>query len=253
MSSPLALAHIEAEKRLRVAVRNHVAQVWKGLPGYDRANVDQWLTEVLPMIEAAQRSSVTVTQAYLARALDRPPAAVNLHELIGSAVRNGAAPAEVYTRPFVTLWSELGEGTPWADASSMALSRAAGIAATDVQLSMRDTLSAVGSAESAIYGYERAADAGACNFCLEVDGAYVGASEPMPLHNGCGCGVEVLESAHKGAVRLPDGQVVRDYQYGPEKPTPLPGGVAIAHHGELGPVLVDPSQHYMTEAEAQAR
>jgi hypothetical protein len=39
----------------------------------------------------------------------------------------------------------------------------------------------------------------------------------------------------------------------PVKASLPPEGVAIAHHGELGPVLVDPSQHFMDEAEALAR
>ncbi len=252
MASALALAHIEAERRLRGSVRQEVTRIWNGLPGHDRVNLDQWLSEVVPMVETAQRSSVSLTHAYLSRALDRPVAGVSPEELIGAAARNGTPPDQVYGRPFVTLWSELGEGTDWADAAKTALDRATGMAATDVQLSMRDTLKAVGETES-FYGYQRVADAGACNFCLEVDGAYLASGEAMPLHSGCGCSVEPMEEVHRSAVKLPDGTVVRDYQYGPLKPFPIPDGVAIAQHGELGPVLVDPNQHFMDEAEALAR
>lgn len=252
MASALTLAHIEAERRLRASVVQQVTRIWNGLPGHDQVNVDQWLAETVPLVEAAQRSSVSLTQAYLSRAIERPVTGVTPDELIGAAARNGTPPDQVYTRPFVTLWSELGEGIPWADAAKSALDRATGMAATDVQLSMRDTLKAVGEAES-FYGYQRVADAGACNFCQEVDGAYLTSGEAMPLHSGCGCGVEPLEEVHRGAVKLPDGTVVRDYQYGPLKPFSLPEGVAIAQHGELGPVLVDPSQHFMDEAEALAR
>lgn len=252
MPSSLTLAHIEAERRLRTSVVQRVNQIWNGLPGHDRVNLDQWLSETVPLVETAQRSSVSLTHAYLQRALDRPLSGVNPDELIGAAARNGASPEEVYTRPFITLWSELGEGVAWSDAAKAALSRATGMAATDVQLSMRDTLKAVGEAES-FYGYQRVADGGACNFCLEVDGAYLTSGDAMPLHSGCGCSVEPLEQIHPGTVKLPDGTVIRDYQYGPLTPTPLPSGVTINQHGELGPVLGDPNQHFMDESEALAR
>lgn len=43
-----------------------------------------------------------------------------------------------------------------------------------------------------IVGYTRVADPGACAFCQEVDGAFLRSSDPMPLHPGCGCGVEPI-------------------------------------------------------------
>lgn len=234
MPSALALAHIEAERRLRVTAKQALTNIWNSLPGHDRVNLDQWLSEALPVVEAAQRASVNLTQAYLARSLETQPAALDPSLLIGAAARNGTSPEEVYTRPFVTLWSELKEGKLWNEAAAMGLDRATSSAATDVQLSMRETLTRVGEAESRIVGYERVADSGACAFCQEVDGAFLLSGEPMPLHSGCGCGVEAVE----GERRIP---------------TPLPEGVGVVEHGELGPTLVDPSQHFMDEAEALAR
>jgi hypothetical protein len=253
VSTPLARAHILGGKRLRDGASQALKRIWQNLPSHDRPNLDQWLSEVLPIVESAQRQSVALTNAYLARALERQPVGLDVTALIGATVRNGTPPEEVYTRPFVTLWSELGEGKPWEEAAAMGLSRAVGAAATDVQLSMRGTLGAVQQADPSIYGYERVTDGAACNFCLEVDGAYVFSGDAFPLHSGCGCGVSPLEAPHRGAVRLPDGTQVRDFQYGPLNPQPLPEGVAVKEHGEMGAVLVDPSQHFMTEAEALAR
>lgn len=234
MASALTLAHIEAERRLRESVRQEITRIWNGLPGHDRVNLDQWLSEVVPMVEAAQRSSVNLTQAYLARSRETQPVALDPLLLVGAAARNGTKPEEVYTRPFVTLWSELKEGKLWNEAAAMGLDRATSSAATDVQLSMRETLTRVGEVESRIVGYERVADSGACAFCQEVDGAFLLSGEPMPLHSGCGCGVEAIEGERR-------------------VPSPLPDGVAIVQHGELGPVLVSPSDHFMNEAEALAR
>jgi len=238
MSSPLARAHILGEKRLRDGTVGALERIWRGLPAYDRGNMDQWLSEALPVVEAAQRRSAALTNAYLARSLERQPVGLDLSELIGAGVRNGTVPAEVYARPFVNVWTALGNETPWKQAVEDGMARATGSAAMDVQLSMRATANAVQATDSSIYGYARVADATACEFCQTVNGAYVKRADAMPLHNHCGCGLEALTDVHRGAVFLPDGTQAREYAYGPKSP------VAVHEHGELGPVLTDPNDHF---------
>lgn len=231
MPSPLASGHIEAQARLRRIAEQAVTTIWSDLPGYDRVNVDQWLSQVLPVILSAQRTSVALTEAYLAQALERQPLGVIPDELIGAAARAGTPPETVYERPFVTLWSKLGEGMAFDLASATALARATSTAAMDVQLAMRATANAVQAADEAIYGYARVADPGACEFCSTIDGAYVKSADVFPLHNNCGCGLEPLTAPHPRA-------------------TKLPSGVAVHRHGELGAVLGAPDQHFTTESQA---
>lgn len=207
-----------------------VERIWQGLPGHDRENVDEWLSRVLPLVGAGQRQSVALTEAFLARSLERQPFGLNPDGLVGAAVRAGTPPEEVYTRPFVTMWASLGNGSLWQDAFGAGLARAKGSAAMDVQLSMRDTATAVGQVDPQIQRFQRVADGEACAFCQEVDGAILNSDDAMPLHNNCGCGIEPLTQA---------------------KPvTAKPAGVAIHQHGELGPVLADPTQNFTTEAHA---
>jgi hypothetical protein len=243
--APLVSAHIEGQARLRRLVEQALAGIWADLPGYDRENVDEWLSRTLPVIAAAQRSSVALTEAFLAQFLERRPLGLNPADLTGAAARNGVDPAEVYQRPFVTLWSGLSKGTAFADASSAALARATATGAMDVQLAMRATADAVDQADESFFGYTRVADGGACAFCQEVDGAYVKAAGgfAMALHNHCGCGLEPNPEPHRGAVHLPDGTRVRDYQYGP-----LNDVVAVHEHGELGAVLTGATDHFTSES-----
>lgn len=223
----LAETHILAEAQLRGWAVDAVAEVWKTLPAYDEADVGAWLARVQPIVLAAQRQSVAVTNAYLARALERQPVAVDPSRIIGAAARNGAAPAEVYRRPFVTIWTALKAGTPYADAVAAGLARATSTAATDVQLAARGTFAAVQAADPRIKGYRRVPDAGACSFCLTVGGAFVKRATAMALHPWCGCSLAPeLEAAEE---------------------TPLPQEVAVHEHGELGPVLADPGQHFTSE------
>jgi hypothetical protein len=187
---------------------------------------------VLPTIAAAQHQSVALTEAYLARALERQPIGVDPAGLIGASVRNGTDPATVYTRPFIVLWAALKDGKPWAEAFRMGQDRAVSAAATDVQLSQRATFDAVQRVDSRIVGYVRVPDATACGFCERVAGAFVKSGAAMPLHPNCGCTLDPVE---------------RDMRI-----TPLPEGVAVHDHGELGPVLTAPGQHFTTEHAALA-
>jgi len=218
MSSTLVRAHISAEHQLRQLVKRATVAIWRGLPGYNRPDLDTWTGSIVPVIEAAQRQSVALTEGYLARALERQPLGLDPAELIGPAVRNGADPAEVYARSFVTVWTALKDGRPYEDAVAAGLARATETAAMDVQLSARATFEAAGQADDNIYGYQRVADGGACAFCQAIDGAYVKSADAMALHNNCGCSLEPLTAPHPLAARLPS-------------------GVAVNQHGELGAVL----------------
>lgn len=233
MPSTLVLAQIEGQRRLRLAATSGVTRIWDSLPAHDRENIDQWLSQVLPLMSAAQRQSVALTNAYIARAMNRQPLSLDVAALIGAGARNGTPPAQVYTRPFVTLWSGLGAGKRWDEASAAALARATATAAMDVQLSMAKTAQAIGIADPEIQRWQRVADGTACDFCLECDGAILNSEDALPLHNNCGCSVEPLTDS--------------------PPVTKLPDTVTVADHGEMGPMLVDPKQNFLTEAEAFAR
>lgn len=221
----LAEAHIELQRRLRLATAGAVGTSWRGLGSWDEADVPRFLELAVPVVLAAQNTSVALTEAYLARVLDRAPLGVDAERLIGAAVRNGTAPEEVYRRPFVNVWSALKRGEGFSHALESGYARATATAEMDVQLSMRATAGAVQQADEGIYGYERVADGAACDFCKEVDGAYVKNGDAMPLHNRCGCGLEPLTAPHSRAAYLPS-------------------GVAVHEHGELGPVLTDPAHAF---------
>lgn len=230
MASALTEAHITAEQRLRAIVVAEVSTAWSILPRHNEEDIPEWLARVLPVVSAGQRQSVALTQAYLARALHRPPASIDPERLIGRHARRGTPPEDVYRRPFVKLWTGLKQGKPFDEASAAGLAQATGSAAMDVQLAARETFAAVQAEDDAIYGYQRVADGDACDFCVELDGAYVKSGDAMPLHPNCGCSLEPLSEPHPRAASLPD-------------------GVAVNEHGELGPILGDPAHSFTTESE----
>jgi hypothetical protein len=236
----LVRAHIEIEQRLQAASSAQIASVWWQLGSWRDEDVERFLSRAMPITKAAQRQSVIATNAYVAAYLKQAPKGVPVEKVL-SNVRNGVPSEEVYARPFKTLWTRLGNSETFESAMAAAMQQLNASATMDPQLAMRETADWLDRNDTGFYGYTRVADPGACAFCLEVDGAYVKADEGfvMALHNGCGCGLEPNEDPHEGAVFLPDGTEIRDYQYGP-----LNDNVAVREHSELGPMLADPNHQF---------
>lgn len=233
----LADRQILLNQRLRASTESAVRRIWGSLPDYNRPSLEGWLAQVVPVVLAAQRQEVALTTAYLEAALDRPVVGVDPADLIGSAARAGTSPEEVYTRPFIHVWQGLSQGRPYVEAVNSGIARAVSSAVTDVQLSMRNTLSAVGDIDPDIAGYQRVADGDACQFCLMLDGAQFRTSTPMPIHPFCGCGVEPVVYTRGFANRNNLAKFNADKAV-------VPNGVAVNAHGELGPVLGSPDEQF---------
>ena len=78
----LAEAHIEAQARLRARLEQIIGNLWTGLPGYDEANVPQFIDPASAVVVATQRASVAITSAYLARVMDGQVPSVDVDALL---------------------------------------------------------------------------------------------------------------------------------------------------------------------------
>lgn len=234
--SELADAHIALMARIRANLVTTVERIWNALPGHDRSDIAIWLRLLLPVLLAHQRQASLGTQAYIARLTQQAPLGLDPDPII-AAIRGGVPPSEVYHRPFVTLWTDLKEGKGFPDANRAALDRATSTAQTDTQLAMTHTLRAAGEASDLIVGFQRVPDATACDFCRICAGQRYTKRDLMPLHNRCGCGVDIIttENRHlfakgnpKNDLHITEGDLT----------------VAIREHGELGPVLTNTADHF---------
>ena len=229
-------AHLTLQERLRAIIVGLVTQAWHGLPGYDEEDVPQFVEQASAAVIAGQTRAVALADAYIARALGRGPLGLNAADLTGPAVRNGT-PADVeWRRPFVQAWSALGRGVQYEDAIAQGLHRAANMAATDVQLAHLRAYNAIGAADERIVGYQRVPDGSACTFCRTIAGRRYHKQALQPVHAHCGCGVAPITEATRGDFfGKRENDIVRE---------PYPEGVAVHEHGELGPVLAAPGDHF---------
>ena len=117
-------------------------RLWRSLPEYRDETLQAWLRTAVPLVQAAQRAEVALTQAYIARSLGREVWGVDADKIIAN-YRNGTSYEDVYSRPFYTVWTALSDGVPFDAAREQGLARATQTVATDIQLAMRDTLTMV--------------------------------------------------------------------------------------------------------------
>lgn len=229
----VAEAHITAQARLQQLAVAGVGRAWDQLSDHHADQVAVFLAFVVPWILAAQRQSAALTTAFIAQAIGRPPAGIDVTRVIGAAIRSstpivadaaapapvpsvalpaptasaaplpaalrgGVPPEVVYRRPFVTVWTKLAENRPLPVAIAAGRAQAVGSAALDVQNTMRHTLVAVGEANPTIVGYRRVPNVDACPLCKLVSGRRYLTGVLMEIHVHCKCGVEVITAANRG-------------------------------------------------------
>jgi hypothetical protein len=223
--APLVQAHLLTQARLRWIVRGAVVTFYRDMGVYNEDNVEYFVDAVTPIVFAGQRQAIELTEAFVTRRIKTAAVGLAVTGLTGAAVRAGVPLQEVYRRPFVTVWSALEKGVPWQDAVDAGEAQLAGTAEMDVQLSHRAAYSALQEEFPQIKGYQRAANANACDFCNLVHGAFVKSADAMPLHNRCGCGLDPIHFDNFDVSSTPE-------------------GVAVHNHGELGPLLTDPAHEF---------
>jgi len=114
---------------------------------------------------------------------------VTAKTLTTSALRNGADTAEVYRRPFLSLYGALSNGSGLTQAISEGARRVSSIASTDMQLSRRAAGSQARERNGGITYYLRTLTGNEnCAMCTIASTQRYRRGELMPIHPGCDCG-----------------------------------------------------------------
>lgn len=215
---------------------------------YRDEDADAFVEQILPLVLGAQQQMGALTDAYLSAMVGdmfggaAAASGVNIPESI-----RGVPPAEVYRRPFVTVWTALSKGKPMAEAIREGQSRLTSIAGTDLQLARTEATRQVLASDNRVQFYRRVLRGSYnCAMCVLASTQRYRKERLMPIHPGCDCGTrplpagqdpgqviepDLLEAAHdavaKGTGQADRGGRLPDYR----------DIIIDRQHGELGPLL----------------
>ncbi|WP_405964839.1 hypothetical protein OG713_34890 [Streptomyces sp. NBC_00723] len=235
-----------------VAIRQRlialVLQAFAVRGSYRDEDADAFVGQILPVVLGAQRQMGSLTDAYLSTMVGDMfgGAAASTGVQIPEAIR-GVPPAEVYRRPFVTVWTALSKGTPMPEAIRQGQSRLASITGTDLQLVRTEATRQVLASDSRVQFYRRVLRGSYnCAMCVIASTQRYRKERLMPIHPGCDCGTrplpagqdpgqviepDLLEAAHdavaKGTGKTDRGGRLPDYR----------DIIIDRQHGELGPLM----------------
>ena len=225
-----ALAHKAQIARIKSQAAQSYERAWRGLGSYNREDLPRLLNATVPIAQAAQRQTVGVTNALIARRLKRQPSQINPLDYMGERVRGGVSPEEVYARPLKQYWRMLKKGYTWEEAQSSGLAVASASLASDVMLSMRGTVAGLQLREPGAWGYQRVPGGSACDYCILASTQRYYSGDLEPLHIGCGCGIDVISAEDDPGSSI-----------NPERLDAIKAGdseLAIKQTGEYGPQLI---------------
>lgn len=257
-------ARIRIAQRQMLAVRTrllgYIAALWAAQSTYRDAQQAQFATTAAAAVAASQVTMARLTAVYLADMLTREtgrtvaPATIPASAITTAEVRGVESAAEVYGRPFVTVWTALSEGKPLEQAIAMGEKRAQDLAATDLQLAKTHTAKRVMAREPSIVGYRRVlTNVRACGLCVVASTQRYHRDDLMPIHPGCDCGVApIIGTRDPGHVideqRLKQAHDAIAARFGEDAPNARDidyRQVLVTHtHGEIGPVLAVRGQHF---------
>jgi hypothetical protein len=219
MPTALDVAFIAQRERLATITQQNVVRLWT-LNHNDR---ERALDVVVPTVEAGQRRSVHLVNAYMvasARAAghDAKTMALDPNAYTTTTLR-GVDAREVYARPWGALGGQLAEGSEYVAALQSAQFMAGKLARTDLQMAHRSAARDWMAQDQRVIGWRRVLGGSKhCALCQQASTRTYRKADLMPIHEGCHCSVAPV--------------------YGREPVASVGTTVRVEHDPELGPRLV---------------
>lgn len=216
-----------------------------GAGEYRDADLERFVSVVVPVVLAGRKQVSALTDAYLSRKLGiRSLGPIDTDSL------RGVAAAEVYARPFVTVRTKLAEGLPFDAAKSAGAARLTDIALADMQLAKTHTTQAV-YRSAGVERYVRTLTGNVnCALCYVASTQTYSTDDLLPIHPGCDCGTAPVASGGRAVM---DANLAATHEAVQDRLGTSDSGarapdyrkqLIVQEHGELGPVLAVRGQHF---------
>lgn len=219
MPTALDVAFIAKRERLANITQQSVVRLWT-LNHNDR---ERALDVVVPTVEAGQRASVNLVNAYMvassrAAGHDATAHALDPNDYTTTTLR-GVDARDVYSRPWGALGGQLALGSEYTAALQSAQFMAGKLARTDLQMAHRQAAHDWIAGDERVVGWRRVLGGSKhCALCQQASTRTYRTSDLMPIHEGCHCTVAPV--------------------YGKESVASVGTTVRVEHDPELGPRLV---------------
>lgn len=210
---------IAAHQSAVAAVRKHTADyadlLWKAQTGFRDADVANFTRRMVPVVQAAQVRTASLTSSYMAQieaaksGAKVQPVPVVRADIVGA---RGVDPVEVYTRPAVTVRTALSKGDMYNVAIEQGLARLQSIVSTDMQMSK--VRQADSSMRRSKFQYFARTLTGSenCALCTIASTQRYKRGNLMPIHPGCDCGIEPLPKGMYNAQVIDQNLLDRTHQ-----------------------------------------
>lgn len=229
------------------------------LGSWHDTDVEHFLDQAVPIIQAGQQTLAELTAVYVASTVGAETEVPTLPVDAVTDLRAGAAVAEVYTRPFVTVRTALARGKRLPEAVHDGQVRLGQIAELDLQQAYahasRDAMT--GLPEGARPAWWARVPVGEydCALCLIAATQRYQRGDLNPIHPACDCVVKPLTArTDPGQVIAPElldrvHAAVAEMTGTTDRGARAPDYRKLAlnmtgRHGELGAVLRNPGDHF---------
>lgn len=217
------LGHQRLREQVRERIESFIIGRWNNLGSWRDADIEEFVRQVVPVVELGQKQVSQLTNAYLDSMARLAGVAPTPAQLEAMAYPRGIDPDEAYRRGATTMRYRLSEGDSFDEAYAASVRRLRDLVRADMQMASVHTCHRRLSADERIVGYRRVLAPGEnCALCAIASTQRYRRGELMPIHSGCRCDVAPIYGTHD------PGQVIAGEQY--EALT----GAIDEHFGEAG-------------------
>lgn len=243
-----ASAYVAASANLRVGLLGFISRAFRLRGAWNRVDQEWFAALVAPQVTASQRYLAALTDQYIAtdlgRQTGRPVPAVGV--VLPEDLR-GVPTEEVYGRPYVQLWTDLGRGVPFATALTRAERRAVVLADTDYQMARVHASQRALEGQPGAVGWRRVPTGPRnCLLCLVASTQRYRKEALAAIHPNCSCIVQAIPGDRDPGQIIDPVLLERVHTAVADAGFPVDRGgrtpdyrhlIVTNQHGELGPVL----------------
>lgn len=248
-------AQAHQRDRVRDTVTNAVAELVFGWADFAAPmQVRRLIDALVRLVEPAQARTASTTDAYLARVIGelrgRPAAPVGVR-VDPARLRGGTSHRKVLERIAAEYRRHVANGLDDGAARDRAVNRARLIVDEDLSLASREAARQVFTRTPGVTGYRRVirpelSAGGACGLCVVASDRKYSRGDLLPLHGRCKCEVLPIVGANDPGRSLNEAELAELYRQadGTSAEKLKRSRVTVHEHGELGPVLREPGEHF---------